>query len=241
MGTTEATTTTKPTSIWHWVLSHLLILALVGALVLGGVYGVDSMIAKHDHAKDVYYAQLLADDNKRTEALESKLDSDTKAHAAEAQAYQQQIAADQVAMKQRDDMMKVLVAKIGTMTAPQVAADLQPKLRAGTATVLADGVKLDLPAARDVDQQITEGATAKQDLVTVEGNLVKETTIATNAVADLKTANDAVASEKGKNVDQVKACNQQIDTVKADARKGKMKWFLIGYVSGFLTRVFTVK
>lgn len=242
MATTTTTTASSwLSSHWSWVLSHLLILALVAGLVWGGIYGVDSMIARHDAANQQKYELVLQQQTAVTKAVEDKLTLDSAQHAQEALAYQQQIAADQVAMKQRDDMLKVLIAKIGTMTAPQVVADLQPKLRQGTATVLADGVKLDLPAARDVDAQITEGVNAKADLATTQTALTKETSIASNATADLATAKQAITAEQTKNGDQIKACDATIATVKAEARKSKIKWFLIGYVSGFLTRVFTVK
>ena len=231
------TLASKFTADWQWILKHLVILAIAACLVVGGVYFVDSEIAKHDAATEARYSLVLQQQIATTKAVEDKLDADTAQHALEAQAYQQQIAADQVAMKQRDDLMKVLIAKIGTMTAPQVVADLQPKLRQGTATVLNDGVKLDLPAARDVDAQITEGANAKADLTTTQANLAKETTIATNATADLATAKTAIAAEQTKNTDQVKACAAEVATVKAQARKGKLKWFGIGYIAGFISGI----
>ncbi len=237
----KPTLASKFAADWQWILKHLVILAIAAALVVGGVYFVDSEIAKHDAATEARYSIVLQQQTAATKAVEDRLDANTAQHALEAQAYQNQIAADQVAMKQRDDMMKVLIAKIGTMTAPQVVADLQPKLRQGTATVLNDGVKLDLPAARDVDAQITEGANAKADLATTQTALTKETTIATNATSDLATAKQAITAEQTKNTDQVKACNAQIAVVKAEARKSKIKWFISGVVSGFLLRWGTVK
>jgi hypothetical protein len=223
------------------VLKHLVILAVVGCLVFGGIYGVESIIAKHDAKTEAKYSQLLVTQTTQTKAIEDKLSSDEQAHQALENQLLAQLAADEAAMKQRDALNAQLIAKIAQMTAPQVVADLQPKLRAGTATLLADGVKLDVPAARDVDEQITEGANAKTDLATTQADLAKETTIAGNAQADLATAKTAIGAEQAKNTDQVKACAAEVATVKAEARKGKMKWFVIGYVSGFLTRVLTVK
>jgi DNA repair exonuclease SbcCD ATPase subunit len=242
MATTTTTTSTNWLSThWSWVLSHLLIVALIGGLVWGAVYGVNSLIASHDAKTEARYSQLLVAQTAQTKAIEDKLSADEQAHQAIENQLIAQLAADQAAMKQRDALNAQLVAKIAQMTAPQVVADLQPKLRAGTATLLADGVKLDVPAARDVDEQITEGANAKTDLATTQADLAKETTIAGNAQADLATAKTAISAEQAKNTDQVKACAAEVATVKAEARKGKMKWFVIGYVSGFLTRVLTVK
>jgi hypothetical protein len=240
MATQTTTTSTNWLSThWTWVLSHLLIVALIGGLVWGAVYGVDAMLARHDLATEQKYELILAKQTAVTKALEDKLDADTAQHAQEALAYQQQIAADQQAMKQRDALLATLVAKIGTMTPVQIQADLQPKLRQGTATALPDGVKLDTPAARDVDQQITEGANAKTDLAAAKTDLAAETKIASNATADLATAKQAITSEQGKNAAQVKACDTEKDTIRSDARKSKTKWAAIAGVIGFLIRVAT--
>ena len=235
------TLASKFTADWQWILKHLVILAIAACLVVGGVYFVDSEIAKHDAATEARYSLVLQQQTALTKSVEDRLDANTAQHALEAQQYQAQIAADAAAMKQRDALLAVALSKINTMSPTQVQADLQPKLRQGQATVLADGIKLDTEAARDVDAQITEGANAKADLATTKTALTKETTIADNATADLATAKTAIAAEQTKNSDQVKSCNAQIATVKAEARKSKIKWFISGVVSGFLLRWGTVK
>jgi hypothetical protein len=236
---TTPTPTPAPTNWftkdWIWITQHIIILVLAAALVFGGVYEIDAMIARHDASTEQHYSQLLIQQTALTKSIEDKFDASTAQHALEAQQYQAQIAADQAAMKQRDDLLKLAIAKIGTMTPVQIQADLQPKLRQGQATVLADGIKLDTEAARDVDAQITEGANAKADLATTQTALTKETTIAANATADLQTAKTAIAAEQKKNDDQVVACNAAIAVEKANARKGKLKWFGIGYIAGFLS------
>jgi len=214
-------------------------LFVITGLLWGSVYGIQSMIASHDAKTEAHYDQQLAASTAQAQATEERRIADEKAHAIIDAQLLAQLSADQVAMKQRDNLMAQLVAKIQTMTVPQVVADLQPKLRAGTATELPDGVKLDLPAARDVDAQMTEGTNAKANLATTQADLAKETVIASNAATDLATAKQAITDEQGKNAAQVKACNAEKDTIRSDAAKSKTKWALITGILGFLFRVAT--
>ena len=242
MATTTTTTTTNWLSKdWTWILSHLVLVGVLAALCFGAVWEVENVIAKHDAATQQKYELILQQQTAATKALEDKLSSDEAVHAQEAAATQAQIAADQASMKQRDALLAVLVQKIATYTPPQVVADLQPKLHAGTATVQGDNVVLDLPAARDVDEQLSGIPTLTAKVSTLQSDLDRQTKVATDAQSDVQTANTALAAEQKKSVDAVAVCQAQIATVKAEARKGKMKWFLGGFISGFLVRVFTVK
>lgn len=239
--TTDTSITTKVKAEWSWIVSHLLILGLVALLCWGAVYFVDSLIAKHDAQTEAHYSQILAQQTATTKAIEDKLTSDEAAHAQEAAAYQAQITADQQAMKQRDALLAVAIAKIQTYTPPQVVADLQPKLHAGTATVQGDNVVLDLPAARDVDEQLASIPVLTSKVSTLSSDLLAANKVAADEKSDVQTANQALASEQKVNADAAKACQAEITTIKAQDRKSKMKWFLGGFVSGFLVRVFTVK
>jgi hypothetical protein len=217
------------------VLKHLVILAVVGCLVFGGIYGVESIIAKHDLATQNHYSQLLATQTALTQSIEAKLATDEAGWAQQAAALTKQNNQLAQQVVSRDAQLSALITKIGTMQPPAIVADLQPKLRAGTATVQPNGVLLDVPAARDVDEQITEGTTAKSDLAATKTQLGNETVIATNAEKDAAETKTALTAEQTKNGDQVKACNAQITTLKAQSRKGKLKWFGIGYVAGLIS------
>jgi chromosome segregation ATPase len=214
---------------------------VLAGLLWGGVYGVESIIANHDAKTEAKYSQILATQTTLTQAIEAKLAADEVGWAQQNAALKD--ANDNLAssMAARDQQINSLIAKIGQMNPPQLQADIQPKLRKGQATALPDGVKLDTPAAQDVDAQITEGANAKADLAATQSQLANQTAIAANATQDAKETHTALTAEQDKNAAQVKSCDATIASVKADARKSKAKWFLIGYVSGFLTRVLTVK
>lgn len=241
MSTTPNPVISTLSTDWNWLKTHIVLLGLVVALGFGGVYGIETLEAKHDAAEEAKYSVILQQQTMLTKSIEDKLASDSTAHAAAEAQLTAQINADHDAMARRDAQVTQLINKINTLQPPEIVADLQPKLHAGIATVLPDGIKLDTAAARDVDEQITAGASAQADVKDLSSQLTAETTIAINTKADLVTANTAIGAEQKKNADQVIAYAKEADVLKADARKGKMKWFAIGYVAGFLTRVFTVK
>lgn len=62
------------------------------------------------------------------------------------------------------------------------------------------------------------------------------------SIADLNTQvttlNAAVAGAKQLDVDHQKAADEQIKVVKDECRKSKRKWFVIGYIAGFASKVF---
>lgn len=243
MSDTPVTTTiaSKLTADLAWLRTHLIMLVIVVGLAWGGIYGVESLIAKHDAAQEAKYSQVLQAQTAQTKAIEDKLTSDE----ANWNQLAQQLTAQNTQLAQqvasRDAQITVLVNKIQTMTVPQVAADLQPKLHAGTATVAPNGVLLDVNAARDVDEQLAKADTVLADLTDVKQQLANEVVLYTNAAADAKETHTALAAEQVKNAEQIKACATEVATVKAEARKSKTKWAIFSAIGGFVLRMVLIK
>lgn len=234
MTTTPETITAKAAADLAWLKTHIVLLVIVIGLVFGSVYGVENMLAKHDAATEAKYSLVLAQQTAQATALADQLKSDeanwtqlSSQLNAQNQIQQQQIAA-------RDKQISILLSKINTLQPPEIVADLQPKLHAGNATVLPDGVKLDTEAARDMDKQITQGAAAAADLVNTKIELANETTLAVTANKNLSDAGAAVTALQKQNADQVQACAAEVKTIKAQARKSKIKFFLAGLVIGVI-------
>ena len=240
--TTPVTTVaSKLTSDLAWLRTHIIMLVIVVGLAWGGVYGVESLIAKHDAAQEAKYSVILQAQTAQTTAIENKLSSDETNwnQLAQQLTAQNTQLAQQVAS--RDAQITVLVNKINTMTVPQVAADLQPKLHAGTATVAPNGVLLDVNAARDVDEQLTKADAILADLSDVKAQLANEVVLYNNAAADAKETHTALAAEQKKNVDQIQACTTEVNKIKSDARKSKSKWAIFGAIGGFILRSVLIK
>jgi len=80
----------------------------------------------------------------------------------------------------------------------------------------------------------------------LESDLADEKSKSANLSADVNKANDLIS--QGKIVvgglqlqlrDQDKACKTEVAAVKAAARKGKLKWFGIGFVTGYVSGLIT--
>ena len=86
---------------------------------------------------------------------------------------------------------------------------------------------------------------ALETIPVLKSQLDNETTLKTNddqligqqnkSIFDLTTQ---VGGLQKLNADDAKQCTDQIAVVKADAAKSKRRWFIIGYVAGFLSRQF---
>src|SRR5271156_449385 len=119
--TTPVTTVaSKLTSDLAWLKTHIIMLVIVVGLAWGGVYGVESLIAKHDAAQEAKYSVILQAQTAQTTAIENKLSSDETNwnQLAQQLTAQNTQLAQQVAS--RDAQITVLVNKINTMTVPQV-------------------------------------------------------------------------------------------------------------------------
>ncbi len=224
------------TDDWKWVTQHVILLILAGLLVFGAVYGVESLLTKHDIAMEAKYSQILNQQSAQTQLLETQLKTDESNWTQLSSQLTSQNAADQQIIATRDSQINQLITKINVMKPPQIAADLQTKLHSGVATVLPDGIKLDTNAARDVDSQLAQGTAAEQNLVITKTELENEVMLVNGAEKTISVSNTALAAEQKKNADQITACSAEVRTVKAEATKGKLKWFGIGVVVGFIGR-----
>ena len=215
-----------------------LILAVIAAGVLYFVIGrVDSIIARHDDAKlkqaqtvasvqsqkDAAIAAQVAADKAAFDALQAKL------HAEDDALVQANVALATALTKQQKTDATLpptdLVARWNALV-PQAAASVTPK-----------GVTLPNTGAIATVQQL-EIIPVQQEEITNEQTLV--TNGDALAVAQTKQVTDLTAQITGLKlsaVDDAKVCQTQIAVVKADARKSKRRWFVVGFVAGIATRI----
>ncbi len=141
--------------------------------------------------------------------------------AAVTQAMSQRAAATQQQQKADQTLPLPDVARrISTLAGFDSAANL---------TVMAGGVQFNEPAARETAQALEQLPSLKQDNVDLQ-NLVKQ------GGAALTSCQTTVAA-KNAQIDADNAAHAtEVTKLKADARKGKRKWFEIGFVSGLATR-----
>lgn len=201
------------------IKTHFIGVVLVIGLILGSVFAVDSLIERHDAKTEAKYELLLKQADARTTA-------DEQAYTATLTQLTAQNAALSASIVKANAALAIQLKADSTLTASAAAAKL-----GGTATPSGD-VDLPLPAAQTVAAVVDEVPYLKEELLDetdIADNLQTELTAQTKVVVDLKAA-VPVAQQ---------ACQAQIATVKATARKSKIKWFIAGVVAGFIGRGFS--
>lgn len=215
---------------WKWFTQHIILLAIIALLIFGGVYGVESIISNHDAARAAQDSAILAQQTATTKALQQQLQSDE----AQWSQVQLQLVAQNAALTKEIDSRNQQIAQLvktdATLSAEQAASKISIDLQAEPGEVTASGnnVSLDLPSARRVTSSLDELPVVQANLTDTQKQLTNETTVATNAQADAAQEKQVIASQTAQLADADKTCKAQIASVKADARKGKIKSFLLG-------------
>ena len=225
---------------WAWLKAHerLIIVALVLAV---GAFGVsryfDVSAAKAD-AKNVAAQQLLVQAKENSAAQAQATALVTQQYASLVQALSTQNASLAASIAQRTASQKA-------QTAVDVAAT--PSELTARWTALVPTVQA-LPSGNLIDanvQGVRDTVIALESVPVLTQNLKDETIVAQNYHAEVQKAdlliNDESNQITGLNTvitDQTKACVAQVAAMKADARRGKWKFFKIGFLSGFLTGLY---
>jgi hypothetical protein len=235
---TETTSTTSTATTisgvigkdWSWVLSHLLALIVVGGLIIGGVYGVESLIARHDSATASKYSAILAAQTTATQILQKQLQADEEQSAqieAQLLAQNSQLAQQ---ISARNQAAATQVKTDATLSAADSANRITVQTKAGPGEVTAQGndVVLDLPITRAVVADLDELPVVEANLTDTQKQLANETTVATNAQSDVADAKKVIAAQVTQMADADKACKAQITTLKSQNRKNTWKHLLLG-------------
>ena len=234
---TPAPVTSTLLKDWHWLTQHLVALVIVIVLTFGGIYFVESLVAKHDAANSAKYEQILAAQTQQTETLQKQLSTDEANWAQVEVQLLAQNAQLTHQISQRNQVVAVQVKADATLSAAQSAVRITQQTSAGPGEVVAtgDAVTLDLPIARAITTDLDRLSLAQADLADTQTQLVNETQIATDAKADAANEKNLIAAQDVELADQKKYYTAQITTLNANARKGKLKWFGIGFIVGFVS------
>jgi len=121
-------------------------------------------------------------------------------------------------------------------------AQLTPTMPAGGVTVAQDGtMKVTQAGAVATTQQLEQVPTLKSELDNETAQKANDDQLLTSANKNIFDLNSQVTGLNKSIVDNDKQCQATVADVKAQAAKSKRRWFIIGYVAGFLTREFTLK
>lgn len=237
MSTTPTLVPTSVTNDLNWLKTHAILLIIIIALAFGVTYGIEYIIASHDAKTASNWEQILQTQTAQTKVLSDKLTSDEQNWSQQNTQQENIISQLATAMSKRDQATVVQVKQDATLSATDAAQTItvQTKSQPGEVLAVGDNVQLSLSASRTVASGLDLLPTVQEDLSDTKKQLTSETIIATNLqsnVTDQKTLIDAMNVTSA---DADKTCKAQITSLKADARKSKLKWFAIGYVLGLVS------
>jgi hypothetical protein len=240
-------TGSTPGLIRTFLLDHeRLIIVLVLAVGLWfGVGKVQSIIADHDSVQLKAAQAVAAQQATQNAALAQQAQEDK----AQLQALTDKVTAQNAQLAQANATLAAALSKQqhtdATLPPSELVqrwAQITPTMPTGAVAVAPDNsIKVSQAGAVATVQQLEQVPVLQQQLT-------NETTLKANddllLVQQNKSLTDAFDQITGLNktiVDNSAVCQDQIKVVKAQAAKSKRRWFIIGYVAGFLTREFAVK
>ena len=234
----DATVITKLKADLTWIQKHeRIIIALVGGLVLWFAIGkIDTLIANHDHA-NLQQAQVAAAvQEEKNQALAAQIAQ----QAAEYKALAEKVEAQNAALEQVNVNLATALTKQqktdAALPPTELVARWNTLVPAAGATVSPNGVFVGSQGAGTTVQQLEKVPVLAAQLdneIAIESGTQK---LLTSSEGRVVTLNDQVTDLKTQAVLNAKVCTDQIAVVKADARKSKRKWFIVGYIAGFLSR-----
>src|SRR4029077_546957 len=235
--TTEANpVSSKLSQDWTWVTHHLAALVITGALVIGSVYGVESLIAKHDAGEATKYTALLNTQAEQIKTVQSQLAANEAAEEARDAAYQKTIAQLAQSIATRNTQVQQQVKNDATLSTQEAAVRLatQTGAKAGEVTATATGVDIDLPVTRGIVTSLDLLPVAQADLADTQKQLVAQKALTVDAQNDATGQKNLANMYQGQLTIQTEACNATIKSLKAKRRKSILKAFGIGFVSGYI-------
>lgn len=221
-----------------WIQKHeRILLALIAAAALWfGIGKIDTLIANHD-AANLHTAEVTANIQADWNAKQAQIVAE---QAAQYKALADKVAAQNAALEQANINLATALTKQqktdASLPPTELVARINTLVPAAGATVTPTGVALPSTGAVAVTQELERVPVLTQQL----DNETKLYTDDEQLLVAAKGLNDTLYSQvdglKLQIVDNDKVCKAQIAVVKAEARKSKRKWFVIGYVAGFVSR-----
>jgi hypothetical protein len=227
---------TTITSDLAWLKSHLILLAVVTALVFGAVYGIEKILASHDAIRETKDAQVLTLITQQTTDLKEKLAQDEQAASARDAQYTAIITQLSGTIQKQHVALQHQITVNASLTASQTAQAISQKTQAqpGEVSAQGDNVTLDLPIARIINNDLDILSTVQTQLDETKQQLIAQTGLTSDAILDSVNAKKVIVSQAGQISQADKVCQDTVKTIKADARKSKLRWFIAGLLTGII-------
>lgn len=225
-----------------WFKHHLISFALVGVLVLGAVYGIESLVARHDHEADIRLQTIAEQMTKQNAIVQQQNQAQIQAISQQNVVLQQQLTALSSAIAARDAQLIKDRQEIKTLPPPALAAKWGAAANEPPPTIDTAGDFLaPLPLAQKSVDALIQVPVLQQDAKDLQVSLDKETAVANNNDQKYQSEVKAHQSDTTTCTADKNALNAQITDIKAQARKDKTKWAVIGTIFGFLLKAAVLK
>jgi Tfp pilus assembly protein FimV len=216
---------------------RLAIVVIIAALIWIGYGKVEGIIAAHDQS--VLAQQKLITDAqvKQNAALAVQVQQD----AANLQALQTKLETQNAQLVQANTQLAAALSRRqqsdANLPLPDLAARWIQLVPQASLTSTSAGISVSPTGAVATVQALEQIPTLQQELT----NETAQKQNADQVIAQQTTSiTDLTKQVTGLNlqiVDQTKQCTDQIAVVRAQAAKSKRRWFIIGYIAGFMSKV----
>jgi hypothetical protein len=219
-----------------WITHHLILVSVLIAVLFVGVYEIENLMEKHDKAREAASAQTLQLIVEQVKMLETHMATNDAAAAQREAQYNATIQALTTAMAARDKQLQQQIQKNATLTAQQAAARLAEQYKVDSAEVQAQNntVVADLPVARQFVTTFDQNVACQLNLTDTRSQLGAEQGKNKDLAQKVSDRDGVIAGKNDELGKQKKDYENQITVLKDDARKGKLKWFGIGFVTGYI-------
>lgn len=209
-----------------FLTTHHIILYLALAVVIGvGIYFVESKYAALQEARAQAAEQALAIEKDHSAQLIAQYTADEAKR-------QQELLQIYATIAQIKSQTKVQIVHDQTAPAPEVGHRIETitGFQQGTITLSpTDDLIVPLPVAHNIVALLDQGE--------ADAKIVKQQeTVINTQTATITQQTAVIAEDKKVLAATIVADAKELSAEKAKARKGKFKWFGIGYVAGLATR-----
>ena len=224
-----------------WLQKHeRLVLAVIAGLVLWfGIGKIDILIANHDNAT-LHQAQVVAD---QQAAVNAGLAQQAAYQAAQYKELAAQVAAQNAQLEAANVALSNALIKQqhvdATLPLPELAkrwVAVTPGVEEANIKATPTGITVDDAGARATVEQLETVPDLIGRLTNTQTELKNAQTLTTAEGQQIATLNTLVTGKDALLKDADKVCTEKIKTVKDAAAKSKRRWFIVGYVAGFLSR-----
>ena len=219
-----------------------LILALIAAGVLWvGIGKIDTLIQHHDDANLKQAQTIAAVQSQKDAAIAAQVAEDSAAFAA----LQAKMQAQATALEQANIALATALTKQQKTDATLPPTDLVARwntlVPSANVTVSTNGETLPNSGAVATVQQL-ERIPVQQETITNDQTLIANgNALAVSQEKQVTDLTSEVSGLKLQSVDDLKVCNARVKVETDKVHKARRRWFLIGYVAGFLTRSALIK